>query len=611
MLSPSLFAGVATPDREITVFKTSVAPAIDGMEDDLWQDVVAYAVTQPDESTEYWELESGEDYAAWFKMTWDDENVYLFCWIMDDELFSDETADNDKIEFFFDADASGGITQEEYELDFAAEYGAAASWWFENYDGQTHVFDENCSQWVFEIDMPDNITGTQGPGLAWPGMAGSRFPTEGIVYQLIEANGGYTFEAAFPWQSLQASMPMTEGDRFGFNLQINDFDIAGERAFYNWIKDVPNANWCDPSVFGTVVLSDMSPTDGVSVMVGMAGTTPVIDGVMDEIWNYAMPRAVTIPNLTYGFSQLESQYDYVGTFRSLWDKNNIYFFFDVVDDLLYVEEEGDADDRIELFFDADASGGLTREEYEMDYAADYGAVESWWFSWRADQTQTYDENCSHWIFEIDEDDVIPGWQGPGLYWPGTDGSRLPTEGIQYEIVYYPDEHGYTMEITIPWESLNAASPMTAGDKIGFNIQMNDYDKAEERGFYFWRSIWDDSNWYDPSNFGLLELSAIQIGLPTSVAVKSDPRPSTFDLAQNYPNPFNPSTTIDFNLPTNDHVDLAIYDLLGRKVATLINDRLNAGTHSIIFNGSNLSSGVYFYRLKSSDQILTRKLTLVK
>ena len=613
ILSVSLFAGYITPDREITAYKAPLAPTIDGVEDSLWQHAVAYAVTRPDSATEYWELESGDDYAGWFKVMWDADNVYFFCWVMDDVLIEDETGDNDKIEFFFDADASGGITQEDYELDFAADYGAAASWWFEQHAGQTQVYDEDCSQWVFEIDKPENITGTQGPGLAWPGMAGSRFPTEGIVYELLLSpdDAGYTLEVAFPWQSLQALTPMKEGDRFGLNFQFNDFDVEGERAFYDWIEDFPNVNWCDPSVFGSVVLSETTPADGFSMHAGMAGTKPNIDGQMDDVWSYAMPRAVTIPDGSTEFSGLEGQFDYVGTFRSMWDADNIYFFFDVIDDVLHFDETGD-NDKVELIFDADASGGMTADEYNEDFGADYGPPASWWLEQHPGHTQTYDENCSQWVFEIDKAENITGTQGPGLAWPGMAGSRFPTEGIEYQVVFYDDEYGYTMEILIPWASLNAVVPMGAGDEVGLNIQINDFDVPEERGFYDWRNLWFNSSWCDPTNFGLLELSAMEItGIPTAIDLFSNSIPESFELRQNYPNPFNPATTIEYSLAKQSHVTLDVYNLLGEHVASLVNQMKAPGLHTVTFDAAHLTSGVYIYKLMVEDKAFTKKMVLTK
>jgi len=88
-------------------------------------------------------------------------------------------------------------------------------------------------------------------------------------------------------------------------------------------------------------------------------------------------------------------------------------------------------------------------------------------------------------------------------------------------------------------------------------------------------------------------------------------PTTFSLFQNYPNPFNPSTVISYQLPANALVTLKVFDELGRLVRTLVEDRQSAGTHSVTFNASSLSSGVYFYRLSAGSFVQTRKLMLLK
>jgi len=98
---------------------------------------------------------------------------------------------------------------------------------------------------------------------------------------------------------------------------------------------------------------------------------------------------------------------------------------------------------------------------------------------------------------------------------------------------------------------------------------------------------------------------------TSSELISSEVPQTLQLSQNYPNPFNPSTKIDFALPEAAQVTLEVYNMLGQQVATLENGYLSAGQHSVSFDASDLSSGIYLYRLQAGDQVLTRSLTLVK
>jgi hypothetical protein len=88
-------------------------------------------------------------------------------------------------------------------------------------------------------------------------------------------------------------------------------------------------------------------------------------------------------------------------------------------------------------------------------------------------------------------------------------------------------------------------------------------------------------------------------------------PQTYALDQNYPNPFNPSTTIKFKLPKSSIVRLSVYDMLGREVSVLVNERREAGVHEVKFDVSNLASGVYFYRIQAGDFTQTKRLLLLR
>lgn len=92
---------------------------------------------------------------------------------------------------------------------------------------------------------------------------------------------------------------------------------------------------------------------------------------------------------------------------------------------------------------------------------------------------------------------------------------------------------------------------------------------------------------------------------------SDELPKVVSLDQNYPNPFNPATKIKFGLPLEDRVRIDVYDILGRQVQTITNRRYQAGFHEVEFDGRALASGVYFYRLTTSNKVLNKKMTLIK
>jgi hypothetical protein len=100
-------------------------------------------------------------------------------------------------------------------------------------------------------------------------------------------------------------------------------------------------------------------------------------------------------------------------------------------------------------------------------------------------------------------------------------------------------------------------------------------------------------------------------IKTGVRELASALPNRFVLHQNYPNPFNPNTTIKFELPQSSAVRLSVYDMLGREVSVLANERRDAGVHEVRFDGSNLASGVYFYRLQAGDFVQAKGLVITK
>jgi hypothetical protein len=99
--------------------------------------------------------------------------------------------------------------------------------------------------------------------------------------------------------------------------------------------------------------------------------------------------------------------------------------------------------------------------------------------------------------------------------------------------------------------------------------------------------------------------------PVNVSNMSPNIPGSFVLHQNYPNPFNPVTTILFSVPEQSHVELRVYDLLGREVQVLVNDVKLAGTHTVELDARSLPSGVYFYRINTPSFIETKRMILLR
>ncbi len=112
------------------------------------------------------------------------------------------------------------------------------------------------------------------------------------------------------------------------------------------------------------------------------------------------------------------------------------------------------------------------------------------------------------------------------------------------------------------------------------------------------------------------LTVIEDTVITGIDDKPRNAPSQIALAQNYPNPFNPETVINYQLSISTRVELSIYDLLGKKVRTLVDEHQTAGERSVKWDGKNsrgvtASSGIYIYRLKAGGQVVSRKMLLMK
>jgi hypothetical protein len=101
------------------------------------------------------------------------------------------------------------------------------------------------------------------------------------------------------------------------------------------------------------------------------------------------------------------------------------------------------------------------------------------------------------------------------------------------------------------------------------------------------------------------------GIPVGINDPVSQIPSAYSLMQNYPNPFNPTTNITFALPTAGNVELKIYDITGKEVASLVNTYVNAGTHSVTFDAASYASGIYIYKITAGTFVDSKKMVLIK
>lgn len=115
----------------------------------------------------------------------------------------------------------------------------------------------------------------------------------------------------------------------------------------------------------------------------------------------------------------------------------------------------------------------------------------------------------------------------------------------------------------------------------------------------------------------ISVDEIKIFDPNSTGIEEEIIAKDFKLFQNYPNPFNPTTKIKFSIPSyginkqSEKITLRIYDILGKEIKTLVNNKLRPGIYEVEFNASCLASGVYIYKLTSSSFVDTKQMLLVK
>lgn len=143
------------------------------------------------------------------------------------------------------------------------------------------------------------------------------------------------------------------------------------------------------------------------------------------------------------------------------------------------------------------------------------------------------------------------------------------------------------------------------DTSGFVVQALENVILPENTALFWRV-------QAKNKAGSGAWSSVQeIRTSLATSIESEALPSNYSMDQNYPNPFNPSTTINYALPKAERVSITVFNMIGQKVAVLIDKRQEAGFHTITFNASDLASGMYIYRIKAGSFSQIKKLTLIK
>ncbi|MCH8558862.1 MAG: T9SS type A sorting domain-containing protein [Balneolia bacterium] len=172
-------------------------------------------------------------------------------------------------------------------------------------------------------------------------------------------------------------------------------------------------------------------------------------------------------------------------------------------------------------------------------------------------------------------------------WGGTDGEVSAFEYSLNNASNPPlDEQGVWVTVDIP---LDSWSPINAPNAV--------------RG--------DVAQFVITSNLDVVYIANLYVYREGTVSTEPIETPAKFELSQNYPNPFNPTTNIAYSIPASGDVSLEVFNVMGQRVATLVRGTQSAGSHTVSFDASNLSSGVYMYRLGFEGSVQTRQMMLIK
>ena len=204
------------------------------------------------------------------------------------------------------------------------------------------------------------------------------------------------------------------------------------------------------------------------------------------------------------------------------------------------------------------------------------------------------------------------------------------QGTEVATAFIDEEGGYTLEWKIPFTSLagNIAKPSREfsnfewpmfspedGQVVVWDADITDRDDDTGALNTYLRAGNLPALWRDSKSFMMRGKVTLTTDNPVSnedeIIEQLGELPTSIALKQNYPNPFNPTTNIEFALQSRNDVRISVYNMLGQEIAVLVDGTLSAGTHTVSFNATSLSSGIYFYTLQSGAETITRKMTLIK
>jgi hypothetical protein len=273
------------------------------------------------------------------------------------------------------------------------------------------------------------------------------------------------------------------------------------------------------------------------------------------------------------------------------DANNLYIAYDVVDDIVSV----------------DTSAGL------QTWNQDSPDLNIGLYDWRGPHHKGYARGATpDYMLRFSKNRINDDHWGTIVMYPGAnyvwkEKGVLPGYIVEAKIPFttFAAIPGSVQPVPLP---LDQVFVPRKGMRIPIDFSINDRDGGTGReGILSYSTLNNDNSWQNMYNW-----TYTWIGNQWLTGVQRDEAvPGTYELSQNYPNPFNPTTNIRFSVAQSGNVSLKLYDVLGREVAALVNERKAPGRYEVKFDGGGLASGVYFYRLQAGNFIQARKLLLLR
>jgi len=400
------------------IVQTLFAPTIDGLVDSNWSAVSRRAIG----NVVVGSVTDDNDLSGGFRAQWDDENLYLLVDVKDEAQQNDsgtQTWNDDSMEIYIDGDKDGQGT-----------YGAN--------DFQYRFVWTGTSLTILEIKHG-----------ATTGVVASRFAT----------GNGYVFEVKLPWSTLSQNS-VAVGALLGLDVHVNDDDNGGERDSKRAWFNTMDTSWQNPSTFATARLTGI----GADQEIVQTDTAPSIDGNVEPAWSFANRQ--TIRNVVVG--SVANDNDLSGTFRTLWDAENLYLQVQVIDDAQRNDSGTQTwnDDSVEIYIDGDKDGQGTYGANDFQYR----------FTWTGTSLS---------IQETKHNAIT-----------GITASRVVTA------------NGYIVEVKLPWSTMGQSS-VTVGALLGLDVHINDDDDGGSRDGKKAGFNTEDTSWLNPSTFATARLVGIR------------------------------------------------------------------------------------------------------